>query len=159
MATTIIAGSSAKPLMKMKPKPSTMFSAPGSTGPIPRSLNSGNSTAPTTIIPATRHAARNPNRITNSRPINAKVQIHSLGVADTQLPHPLMSQVKSRGVREGFLAELQRTVSGADRARVEAEPRDVGQQALIRGFTHVRRFVWGCPGLRSDVDLAIGHTG
>ncbi len=70
-----------------------------------------------------------------------------------------MSQVKSRGVREGFLAELQRTVSGADRARVEAEPRDVGQQALIRGFTHVRRFVWGCPGLRSDVDLAIGHTG
>jgi hypothetical protein len=50
-------------------------------------------------------------------------------------------------------------VSGDDRARVEAEPRDVGQQALIRGFTHVRRFVWSCPGLRSDVDLAIGHTG
>src|SRR6266446_6229100 len=71
MATTIIAGSSAKPLMKMKPNPSTMFNAPGSTGPVPRSLNSGNSTAPTTIIPATRHAARNPNRITNKRPISA----------------------------------------------------------------------------------------
>src|SRR3954451_14375519 len=77
MATTIIAGSSAKPLMKMKPKPSTMFSAPGSTGPAPRSLNSGNSTAPTTIIPATRHAARKANRITNSRPNSAITQIHS----------------------------------------------------------------------------------
>src|SRR6267154_1724871 len=72
----------------MKPNPSTMFTALWSIGPVARSLNSGNSTAPTTIIPATRHAARNPNRITNSRPINAKVQIHSLSVADTQLPHP-----------------------------------------------------------------------
>jgi hypothetical protein len=54
-----------------------------------------------------------------------------------------------------FLEKFERD----DRARVEAEPRDVGQQALIRGFTHVRRSVWGCPGLRSGVDLAIGHTG
>src|SRR6266536_5265305 len=77
----------------------------------------------------------------------------------TLRPHPLMSHVKSRGMTKGFLQELRRSVSGDDRARVEAEPRDVGQQALIRGFTHVRRFVWGCPGLRSDVDLAIGHTG
>jgi hypothetical protein len=30
---------------------------------------------------------------------------------------------------------------------------------LFAGSTHFRRFVWGCPGLRSDVDLAIGHTG
>src|SRR5882724_2182613 len=64
-----------------------------------------------------------------------------------------MSHVKSRGMTKGFLRELRRSMSGDDRARVEAEPRDVGQQALIRGFTHVRRFVWGCPGLRSDVDL------
>src|SRR5207237_515694 len=76
IATTIIAGSKAKPLMKIKPKPSTMFNAPGSTGPVPRSLNSGNNTAPTTIIPATRHAARNPNRMTNSRPISAMGLIH-----------------------------------------------------------------------------------
>lgn len=74
-------------------------------------------------------------------------------------PHPLMSHVKSRGMMKGFLQELRRIVSVDDRAEVEAEPRDVGQQALIRGFTHIRRFVWGCPGLRSDVDLAIGHTG
>jgi hypothetical protein len=30
---------------------------------------------------------------------------------------------------------------------------------LFAGSTHFRRFVWGCPGLRSDVDLVIGHTG
>src|SRR5882757_4553993 len=48
-----------------------MFSADGSIGPVARSLNSGNSTAPTTIIPATMQAARNPNKITNNRPINA----------------------------------------------------------------------------------------
>ena len=50
-------------------------------------------------------------------------------------------------------------VSEDDRARVEAERRDVVKQALMRGFTHIRRFVWGCPGLRLGVDLAIGHTG
>src|SRR6266481_10024490 len=66
-----MAGNSAKPETKMKPKPSTMFSAPWSTGPAPSSLNSGNSTAPTTIIPATRQAARNPKRMTNRRPIRA----------------------------------------------------------------------------------------
>lgn len=44
--------------MKMKPKPSTILSALWSIGPVARSLNSGYSTAPTTIIPATRHAAR-----------------------------------------------------------------------------------------------------
>ena len=33
------------------------------------------------------------------------------------------------------------------------------KQALIRGFTHFRWFVWGSPGLRTGVDLAIGHTG
>jgi len=47
IATTIIAGSSAKPLTKMKPKPSTMFSALGSIGPFAKSLKAGNSTAPT----------------------------------------------------------------------------------------------------------------
>src|SRR5882762_10235339 len=57
--------------MKMKPKPTTTSSAPGSIGPLPRSLNSGNITAPTTIIPATRQAARNPKRMTNKRPISA----------------------------------------------------------------------------------------
>src|SRR6201991_2577119 len=53
----------------MKPKPSTIFSALGSIGPSAKSLKAGNSTAPTTIAPATRLAARKPNRITNSRPI------------------------------------------------------------------------------------------
>src|SRR6516225_809778 len=69
--TTINAGTSAKPLTKMKPKPSRMFSAPGSTGPAPRSLNSGNMIAPTTIIPATRQAAKKAKTITNRRPISA----------------------------------------------------------------------------------------
>ena len=58
-----------------------------------------------------------------------------------------------------FLRRFRENVGRDDRAKVEAEPRDVGQQALIRGFTHVRRFVWGCPGLRTGVDLAIGLTG
>ena len=74
-------------------------------------------------------------------------------------PHPLMSQVKRRDVTNSFSRNCRRSVSRDDRARVEAEPRDVGQQALIRGFTHFRWFVWGCPGLRTGVDLAIGHTG
>jgi hypothetical protein len=46
-----------------------------------------------------------------------------------------------------------------DRATVGAKPRDVGQHPLIRGFTHVRLFVWGCPCLRTGVDLAIGLKG
>src|SRR4051794_37696886 len=57
--------------MKINPKPSTTLSALGSIGPVPRSVNSGNSTAPTTIIPATRQAARNPKKITTRRPISA----------------------------------------------------------------------------------------
>ena len=46
-----------------------------------------------------------------------------------------------------------------DRATVGAKPRDVGQQALIRGFTHVRVSVRGFPCLRTCVDLAIGFKG
>src|SRR5438552_5696806 len=57
--------------MKMNPKPSTTLRALGSIGPVARSENSGNSTAPTTIIPATRQAARKANRITKRRPIRA----------------------------------------------------------------------------------------
>jgi hypothetical protein len=67
--TTISAGSSAKPDRKMKPKPSKTLTAPSSIWPPPRSLNSGYSTAPTTIIPATKQAARNANRMTKRRPI------------------------------------------------------------------------------------------
>jgi hypothetical protein len=70
-----------------------------------------------------------------------------------------MSRVKRKITGKGILQEFREKGERDDRARVEAEPRDVGQQALIRGFTHIRRFVWGCPGLRSGVDLAIGHTG
>jgi hypothetical protein len=70
-----------------------------------------------------------------------------------------MSRVKRKVMTNPILQELREKCERDDRARVEAEPRDVGQQALIRGFTHVRRSVWGCLGLRSGVDLAIGHTG
>src|ERR1043166_8973419 len=71
ISAMIIAGSSAKPEMKMKPKPIMMSITLWSTGPAPRSLNSGNSTAVTTIIPATRQAARKPKKITKRRPISA----------------------------------------------------------------------------------------
>src|SRR5215211_482240 len=57
--------------MKMNPNPSTTLSALGSIGPVPRSVYSGNSTAPTTIIPATRQANRNPKKMTTRRPISA----------------------------------------------------------------------------------------
>src|SRR5579872_4723519 len=66
-----MAGTNANPLTKMKPKPRTTFSTPGSTGPAPRSENSGNMIAPTTIIPATKHAARKAKRMTKRRPISA----------------------------------------------------------------------------------------
>src|ERR1700710_199439 len=49
-----------------------------------------------------------------------------------------------RGTRRGLAFD--------DRATVGAEPRDVGQHPLIRGFTHIRMSVWGCPGLRTGVD-------
>ena len=42
-----------------------------STGPVPSSLNSGNSSAPTTMIPAARQAARKARKTTNRRPISA----------------------------------------------------------------------------------------
>src|SRR5262249_16825183 len=71
ISAMIIAGSSAKPEMKMKPKPIMMSITLWSTGPAPRSLNSGNSTAVTTIIPATRQAARKPKKMTKRRPISA----------------------------------------------------------------------------------------
>src|SRR6185312_9294075 len=53
----------------MKPKPSTTLIALWSIWPSPKSLNSGYSTAPTTIIPATKQAARKANRMTKRRPI------------------------------------------------------------------------------------------
>src|SRR3954452_8490877 len=71
MITTISAGSSAKPEMKMKPKPSTTLIALGSIEPVPRSLNSGYSTAPTTIMPAARQATRKAKKMTMRRPIRA----------------------------------------------------------------------------------------
>src|SRR5207237_9999332 len=55
----------------MKPKPSKTLIALWSIASPPRSLNSGYSTAPTTIIPATKQAARKANKITNRRPIRA----------------------------------------------------------------------------------------
>src|SRR4051812_33798502 len=62
----------------MKPKPSTMFKALGSIGPSAKSLKAGNSTAPTTIAPATRLAARKPNRMTNRRAIRDMLKIHEI---------------------------------------------------------------------------------
>src|SRR2546430_15213736 len=56
------------------------------------------------------------------------------------------------------LRELVRGCRYDDRATVGAKPWDVGQQALIRGVSHVRMFVWGCPCLRTGVDLSIGLT-
>src|SRR5215475_7301180 len=72
------AGSSAKPEMKMKPKPTRIWNTPWSTGPAPRSLNSGNKTAVTMIIPATRQAARKAKAMTKRRPISAMGRMPSL---------------------------------------------------------------------------------
>src|SRR4051794_29984699 len=77
----------------------------------------------------------------------------------THRPRPLMSHVnpwRHDGPASPQTAEKCRC---DDRATVGAEPRDVGQHPLIRGFTHIRFSVWGCPGLRSGVDLMIGLTG
>src|SRR5581483_3799717 len=71
ISAMMTAGSSAKPEMKMKPNPIMMSITLWSTGPAPRSLNSGNSTDVTTIIPATRQAARKPKKMTKRRPISA----------------------------------------------------------------------------------------
>src|SRR5687768_7665832 len=54
----------------MKPKPTTISNASWSIGPPAKSENSGNSTAPTTIMPATRQAARKANRMMKRRPIS-----------------------------------------------------------------------------------------
>src|ERR1700726_4172929 len=70
-----------------------------------------------------------------------------------------MSLVKAEGDVFRPLAELGGVSQFDDRATVGAEPRDVGQHPLIRGFTHIRLSVWGCPGLRSGVDRVIGLTG
>src|SRR5690349_20288630 len=74
ISAMISAGSSAKPEMKMKPKPRMISIAPRSTGPLPRLLNSGNMIALTMIIPATRQAARKAKAITKSRPISAMIR-------------------------------------------------------------------------------------
>jgi len=45
-----------------------------------------------------------------------------------------------------------------DRAEERAGAEDVSEQALVRGLdTAFPFFVWGCPGLASGVDQAIGH--
>src|SRR5262249_29473088 len=58
------------------------------TGPAPRSLNSGNSTAVTTIIPATRQAARKPKKMTKRRPISAIQSSRPQSTSTTKNPHP-----------------------------------------------------------------------
>jgi hypothetical protein len=73
-------------------------------------------------------------------------------------PHALMSHVKPRRRNHPSSPQTRERCRCDDRATVGAKPRDVGQQTLIRGFTHVRLSVWGCPGLRTGVDLAIGLT-
>src|SRR5713226_3478068 len=72
--------------------------------------------------------------------------------------HPLMSHVKPRRRNSPASPQTPERYRCDDRATVGAKPRDVGQHPLIRGFTHVRASVWGCPGLRTGVDLAIGLT-
>ena len=43
--------------------------------------------------------------------------------------------------------------------RWERSPETSVNKLLFAGSTHVRVSVWGCPGLRTGVDLAIGLTG
>src|SRR5229473_2170482 len=69
-----------------------------------------------------------------------------------------MSHVKPRRCNSPASPQTPERYRCDDRATVGAKPRDVGQHPLIRGFTHVRASVWGCPGLRTGVDLAIGLT-
>src|SRR5712692_7581703 len=69
-------------------------------------------------------------------------------------PHALMSHVKPRRRNSPASPQTPERYRCDDRATVGAKPRDVGQHPLIRGFTHVRASVWGCPGLRTGVELA-----
>ncbi len=71
ISAMIIAGSSAKPEMKMKPKPRMMSNTLWSTGPAPRSLKSGNSTAVDHDHPRHQAGGEKPKKMTNSRPISA----------------------------------------------------------------------------------------
>jgi hypothetical protein len=43
--------------------------------------------------------------------------------------------------------------------RWKQNPETSVNKLLFAGSTHIRRSVWGCPGLRSSVDLSIGYTG
>src|SRR6266511_3363848 len=55
-----------------------------------------------------------------------------------------MSHVKRRRRHSPSSPQTLERCRCDDRATVGAKPGDVGQQALIRGFTHVRVSVWGC---------------
>src|SRR5882672_12628182 len=127
MRATIIAGNSAKPETKMKPKPSTMFSAPWSIGPDPRSDNSGNNTAPTTIIPAARQAARKAKKMTNRRPISA------MSSSDHRIPgtsvSPSSCPASCRASTSCFVTIVFEVVDGRDKP---------GHDDLVRGIYSIR---------------------
>jgi hypothetical protein len=73
---------------------------------------------------------------------------------------PLMSRVKPLDVYPpGLAANCGEVVNPMIVQRWERSPETSVNNPLIRGFAHVRLFVWGCPGLRTGVDLAIGHKG
>src|SRR6185369_1031838 len=92
----------------MKPKPSKTLIALWSISPPPRSLNSGYSTAPTTIIPATKQAARKANRMTNRRPIRDIAALRS----SIRHRHGAQRLALARG--QFFGLRLQLTASGED---------------------------------------------
>jgi len=72
---------------------------------------------------------------------------------------PLMSVVKPRTRKNPPSPETREKLFCDDRATVGAQPGDVGEQTLIRGFSHDRIFVRGFPCLRPGVDLTVGLIG
>ena len=79
--------------------------------------------------------------------------------AGTSFAHPLMSVVKPRTRKNPPSPETREKLFCDDRATVGAQPGDVGEQTLIRGFSHDRIFVRGFPCLRPGVDLTVGLIG
>jgi len=70
-----------------------------------------------------------------------------------------MSQVKAESMRKGLLQEVGEAWVVLIVQRWKQNPETSVNKLLFAGSTHIRRSVWGCPGLRSSVDLAIGYTG